>query len=53
MREYTGLCQDGIINLSMAMAERQAPYPRFQIEIFFALKVIKVTAFTFDNIRQH
>jgi hypothetical protein len=53
MREYAGLCPNGIINLRMAMPQRQAPYPRFQIKIFVSLKVIKVTAFTLDNIRQH
>jgi hypothetical protein len=35
------------------MAERQAPDPRFQIEIFLVLKVIQVAAFSFDNIGQH
>jgi hypothetical protein len=53
MREYAGLFQDGIINLRVAVPERQAPDPRFQIEIFLALKVIQVAAFAFDNIFQH
>jgi hypothetical protein len=52
MNEYIRLGFDGIINLMMAMSKRQAPYPRFQIEVFPALKVIKVTAFAFDDIRE-
>jgi hypothetical protein len=53
MREYSSLFQDGIINLRVAVAERQAPYARFQIEIFSAVSVVQVAALALDNIRQY
>ena len=53
MCEIIGLGRDGLIYLMVTVAERQTPDTRLQIEIFLALKIIKVTAFAFDDIRQH
>jgi hypothetical protein len=39
--------------LRVAVAKRQAPYARFQIEIFSAVSVVQVAALAPDNIRQY